>query len=135
MARPGIRWWGGAAVAVLLLSGCGGRVHDAGGVAVLVSEYSTSGMDALSGGALTVIDGCLGVGDAVVLWPFGTSVVSDDPLMIDVPDHGTYTLGDEVAVGGGYVYEGDGPQGNRPTAVAGVTLPTSCADNDLFLAH
>jgi hypothetical protein len=118
------------------LFGCAGKVIVAGDVSVLVSERATSGMDALGGGQLEVVGGCLGADGTVIVWPPGTEVVNEDPLTIDIPDSGTFTLGDRVQVGGGYVLEhsSDGPAAG-PFEVAGVTVPSSCAEHDVFLAR
>jgi hypothetical protein len=122
--------------ALLSLSACGGQVISAGGVTVLVSERADAGMDALGGGTLEVVGGCLGASGSVVVWPHGTEVVQDGPLTIDIPDYGTFALGDEVEVGGGYVLEHSSDNvepGDYP--VGGVTVPAECAKHDVFLAH
>ena len=77
-------------VLVLPLSGCGGQVISAGDVTVLVSERGSGGMDALGGGVLEVVGGCLGASGSVIVWPHGTDVVQDDPLTIDIPDYGRF---------------------------------------------
>lgn len=120
------------------LSGCGGagEVIATGDDIVLVSERTGDGMDAMGGGRLEMVGGCLGASGAVIVWPHGTEVVSDDPLTVDIPDYGTFTVGDEVRVGGGYVVEhssNDIEPG--PYEVAGVTVPAACAKHDIFLAH
>ena len=53
-------------------------------------------MEALGGGRLEVVGGCLGTNGYVIVWPHGTEVVEDDPLTIAVPRTGTYALGDDV---------------------------------------
>jgi hypothetical protein len=95
----------GSAVLLLLVTACGGAVITAGDVSVLVSERTSSGMDALGGGRLEIVDECLGASGSVIVWPHGTDVVKQDPLTIDIPGYGTFTLGDEVQVGGGFVLE------------------------------
>lgn len=118
-----------------LLTGCSGKVIDAGGVTVLVSERASSGMDAALAAELQVVGSCLGAGGAVVVWPFGTKVVNTDPLTIDIPHKGTFVLGQEVKVGGGFVLEhSSSPRTSGPFEVSGVTVPTDCADHDVFLA-
>ena len=121
---------------LLPLTACGGQVVEAGGVTVLVSERADAGMDALGGGTLEVVGGCLGAGGSVIVWPHGTEVVQDDPLTIEIPSHGTFALGEEVQVGGGYVLEhssGDVEPGDR--RVGGVAVPAECAQHDIFLAR
>ena len=118
------------------LTGCAGKVIVAGEVSVLVSERATSGMDALGGGRLDVVGGCLGAGGTVIVWPHGTKVVNEDPLTIEIPDNGTFTLGEEVRVGGGYVLEHSPGEGAADSfEVAGVTVPSSCSEHDVFLAR
>ena len=126
-----------ASSAVPLLAACGaGEVIPAGDVTVLVSERTGGGMDALGGGRLEVVGGCLGAGGYVIVWPHGTEVVDDHPLTIEVPGHGTYDLGDEVEVGGGFVLEHSSRDRELgPFDVAGVTVPAGCAAHDVFLAR
>jgi hypothetical protein len=119
-----------------LLTGCGGKVIDAGGVTVLVSERASSGMDAALAAELEVIGGCLGAGGVVVVWPFGTKVVATGPLAIEVPDEGMFALGQQVDVGGGFVLEhSSAGRTSGPLEVSVVTVPTNCADHDVFLAR
>lgn len=123
--------------ALPLVAGCGGQVVTAGDVTVLVSARTGAGMDALGSGPLTVVGGCLGLGDFVVVWPPGTDVVDEDPLVVDVPEVGRVGLGDRVVVGGGFVVEHE-PGTARDAGseeVGGVTVPASCARHDVFLAH
>ena len=63
---------------------------------------SSVALDAGHGGRLEVVGGCLGAGGWVIVWPHGTDVVEEDPLRIEVPDYGTFGLGDDVQVGGGW---------------------------------
>ncbi len=117
------------------LSGCGGQVISAGDVTVLVSERTGSGMDALGGGRLEVVGGCLGASGSIIVWPPGTEVVDEEPLTIEIPDKGTYALGDEVQVGGGYVLEhSSGAVEPGPYKAGGVTVPAKCAEHDIFVA-
>ncbi|WP_346619928.1 hypothetical protein [Blastococcus montanus] len=126
-----------ASGAVPLLVACGGgEAVSAGDVTVLVSEPADAGMDALGGGRLEVVGGCLGAGGYVIVWPSGTEVVNDDPLTIDIPGQGTYGLGDEVEVAGGFVLEHSSRDVEPgPFDVAGVTVPAGCAEHDVFLAR
>ena len=117
------------------LAGCAGKVIVAGDVSVLVSERPSGGMDALGSGRLEVVGGCLGADGWVVVWPYGTKVVDEDPLTIEIPDTGTFSLGDQVQVGGGFVLEhtpGEEPVGSFEAG--GVSVPPSCAEHDVFLA-
>lgn len=123
----------------MLLSACaggGGQVIAASDVTVLVSERTDGGMDALGGGSLEVVGGCLGASGSVIVWPHGTRVAQDDPLTIEVAGYGTFSLGDEVRVGGGYVLEhSSGNVESLDYLVGGVTVPAECAEHDIFLAH
>lgn len=123
--------------ALVLVAACGGRVVTAGEVTLLVSARTGAGMDALGSGPLSVVGGCLGLGDFVVVWPSDTDVLDDDPLVVDVPEVGRVGLGDQVEVAGGFVVEHE-PGTVRdagPQEVGGVTVPASCARHDVFLAH
>lgn len=126
----------GAAAGLLLLGSCGGQVIPAGEATVLVSEPADAGMDALTGGRIEVVGECLGAGGSVIVWPHGTEVVQDDPLTIDIPEYGTFTLGDDIEIAGGFVLEHSSNE-IEPGAyeVGGVTVPAECAKHDVFLAH
>ena len=119
-----------------VLTGCSGKAIDAHGVTVLVSGRASSGMDAALTANLEVVGSCLGAGGAVVIWPFGTKVVDEDPLTIEIPDNGTFALGQEVDVGGGFVLEhSSAAREAGPLEVSDVTVPSECADHDVFLAR
>jgi len=123
---------------LLMAAGCGGRVVTAGDVTVLVSARTGAGMDALGAGPLSVVGGCLGLGDFVVVWPAGTDVVAEEPLLVEVPAVGRVGLGDRVEVAGGFVVEHsdrDERHEPGPTEVGGVTVPSACARHDVFLAQ
>ncbi len=53
---------------------------------------------------------CVGIGGATVLWPHGTTIVSDDPLTIDVPGLGDVMIDDHVD-GGAVQYTNHLPKG------------------------
>lgn len=126
----------GLAAGLLMLGGCGGQVISAGEVTVLVAERADGGMDALGGGRIEVVGGCLGASDSVIVWPHGTEVVRDDPLTIDVPEYGTFALGDDIEIAGGFVLEHSSDK-TQPGSyeVGGITVPAECAKHDIFLAH
>lgn len=129
----------GASVSTLviaLLAGCGGSVISVGDASVLVSERTGSGMDAAGGGRLEIVGGCLGASGSVIVWPHGTEVVDDEPLTVEIPGYGTFAVGDDVQVGGGYVLEHSSDTAVEGLYdVAGVTVPADCAENDIFLAN
>lgn len=103
---------------------------------MLVGEPSSAGEDALGGGTLELVGGCLGTSGTVVIWPDGTEVVSEDPLTIDLPGRGAFSLGDDVQVPGGMVLEhSSNPVPPGPLEIAGVTVPQDCAEHDIFRAR
>ena len=120
---------------LVLLAGCGGEVTTAAGITVLVGQRSSSGMDALGGGILEVVGGCLGASGYVIVWPHGTDVVDEDPLTVDVPDVGRVALGEEFQVGGGFVLERSSTtRSPGPYRAGGVVVPAECAAYDVFVA-
>jgi len=125
-------------IGLTLFAGCGGdgQVLSAGDVTVLVSRDLDHGMGAQLAGRLEVVGGCLGVNESAVIWPHGTEVVNEDPLRIEIPTAGTFGLGDELLIGGGYVLEHTSTQMEPgPFEEGGVTVPADCAAHDIFLAH
>lgn len=137
------RWspWVIVGVAVLVLGvlfgvrGCSGKVIDAGGVTVLIAGYPSHGSDALGGGTLEVVGGCLGADGDVYVFPQGTDVVDEEPLTLDIPGSGEVSLGEEFDVGGGWAVEHSSDD-VEPGAIeiGGVTVPAECAKYDIFLS-
>ena len=117
----------------LALAACGGQAQrlSAGEVTVLVAAPPDAGMDALGGGTVEVVDGCLGADGAVIIWPHGTRVLSEEPVEIDVPDLGAVGLGDTVELGGGFVFEPEGPGDVYESEL----VPQACAGRPVFLAR
>lgn len=101
---------------------------------VLVSDPTNASMDALGGGNLEVVGGCLGASGSVIVWPPGTKVVDDSPLRITIPGNGTFAIGDKVSVGGGYIHEPPTDPATEPVKVGSVKVPTACAAYAVFLA-
>ncbi|OMQ14576.1 hypothetical protein A7K94_0215660 [Modestobacter sp. VKM Ac-2676] len=130
-----------AVTTTALLAACGdpaagdpstGRQATAGEVVVLVSAPQDAGMDALGGGTVEVVGNCLGADGTVVIWPHGTEVVTEDPLVVDVPEIGRVALGDVVELTGGFVFEpSSGPAGADPDP----RVPPECTGHPVFLAH
>ena len=59
-------------------------------------------LTALAMGTLTVRDGCIRLGDALVVWPRGTRLVREGRRQVVVtPDGRRYAPGSRVALGGG----------------------------------
>lgn len=113
-----------------------GQIIAAGDVSVLVSALPDGGMDALGGGRLQVVGGCLGTDGVVVVWPYGTQVVQDDPLTIETPEGATFSLGDDVRLGGGYVLEHSSDKAEPgPYPLGDITVPAKCAEHDIFVSH
>lgn len=101
-----------ALLGVTLLSACGdGGGSNQGGpvliatpdAAVLIAAPADGGNDASIAGAVTIVDGCLGIGDNVAVWPSGTRVTEPEGPVINVPNLGTITIGDDVEGAGGYM--------------------------------
>lgn len=125
----------GVAGAVWWRADSAGTVVEAGDATVLVSERVDYGMDAQGGGTVEVLDGCLGAGGAVLVWPHGTDVVDEDPLTVAVPGLGDVTVGDEIAIGGGFVHEPPQDAPRADLSVAGVDVPEPCTEHGVFLAQ
>ena len=90
----------------------------ADGTYVLLAQPGDSGDGAKIGGTVTVIGSCLGIDDAVAVWPSGTTVVGTEPLVIKVPDVGEISVGDLVEGAGGTMSSSDLPDG--------VVVPDEC---------
>jgi hypothetical protein len=102
---------------------------------VLVSEDDAGGMDALGGGTLADVGGCLGwaprAGDdtgMVVIWPHGTTVKTPDPLRVTV-DGTTYAIGDSIRISGGEA----GPL--KPSNPFYDKVPDGCRTANVFVAN
>jgi hypothetical protein len=123
-------------VVVFGLRGCSGKVIDAGGgVKVLVAGDRSDGMDALGGGTLAVVGGCLGADGDVYVFPQGTEVVDEEPLTVEIPGVGEVSLGEEFVVGGGYAVEHSSDDVEPGAIEIGrVTVPAECAKYDIFLS-
>lgn len=139
----------GLAVASLLLTACRddapaapepestgqGQLISAGDTTVLVGAPTNSGNLALGGGRLEKVGGCLGAGGNVIVWPGGTRVAKNNPLTIEIPEGGTFTLGDQVQLGGGMIREHFGGRIRPgPFVVDGILVPAKCAKHDIFYA-
>ena len=101
-----------ALLGLTLLSACGDGsassetgpgVIETPDAAVLVAAPAYGGSDAAVAGAVTIVDGCLGINDNVAVWPSGTRVVDPEGPVIDVPNLGTITIGDHIDGAGGYM--------------------------------
>jgi hypothetical protein len=95
-----------------LVSGCGGgaagRVLHTRASFVLVGAEDDADAPAAGvgfGGYVAMLGRCVGIGDATVIWPYGTEITSDRPLTIAVPGLGTLQVGDPAS--GGAVDYGD----------------------------
>lgn len=115
-----------AALLVVLAAGCGaeggaedraedraedGARPDAGStetgpVVAHPSEGDGSGMTALVAGPLTMVRGCLMVGEFPVVWPHGTTWDAEDRT-VQLADGQAVGLGDRVSGGGGYPHRSD----------------------------
>jgi hypothetical protein len=94
-----------------LLSGCGGGdgsvLHSGDALVLVGAEGDMDGPNAGVGfgGSVAMVGHCLGIEGATVIWPYGTTIVSGDPLTIDVPGWGRVKPG--VGVSGGAVAYAD----------------------------
>ena len=139
-------WVVAALVAGIALSACtgssGGTAARATGdtkartqeAQVLVSDPTGASMSALTSGQLEVLGGCLGAGGSVIVWPPGTKVVKTGPLTISIPSNGTFSIGDEVSVGGGYIHEPPNDPVTDEVKAGSVEVPDACKAHPVFLA-
>jgi hypothetical protein len=104
----------GGLFALLAMTSCGGNDDRAPGHLlqgdsgkVLVNAEPNGGPMAGVGygGRVELVGDCLGIGGNTIIWPHGTEIVSDGPLVVDVPGVGQVTIGDQVT--GGAVHYGD----------------------------
>ena len=66
----------------------------------------------------------------------GTDVVDEDPVTIEIPELGTYAVGDEVELGGGGIHAPQEDKVNQGLEVAGVDVLATCGpDNPVVLTH
>ncbi len=99
-----------SAVGRVLLVGCGQgpgadgpKVLETPEAAVLVAGPAEGVDGALIAGAVTIVDGCLGIGGDIAVWPSGTRVTHSEGPVIDVPGLETLNVGDDVEGAGGYM--------------------------------
>jgi thiol-disulfide isomerase/thioredoxin len=87
-------------------------------VVLLTSRSERGGRDALISGPLSLVGNCAGIGDAVAVWPQGTTIAQERPLVLDIPGLGTVDAGEQLT----------GAGGNFDTATDDVPLrlPRSC---------
>ena len=114
-----------ATAALLLVSGCSGRVDGP----VIEGNRSTGGTDAEVLGVVVIEQDCIFLGQAdtryPVVWPHGTSWDSAEAA-IRLPDGTLVYEGDQVYGGGGYHTEANLADF---TVAAGVELALRCVDN------
>jgi hypothetical protein len=112
-----------AGVAVAGLASCRSSANFlmAGGTYVLLAQPdddSDAGDDEAISGTVTVIGSCLGIDDAIAVWPADTTVVGTNPVVIKVPDVGEIGVGDAIDGAGGTFTTSDPPEG--------VVVPDDC---------
>ncbi|WP_133059005.1 MULTISPECIES: hypothetical protein [unclassified Nocardioides] len=90
----------------------------ADGTYVLLAQPGDEGDEAQVQGTVTVIGSCLGIDDAIAIWPAETTIVDTDPFTIQVPDVGEVSVGDQVDGAGGGATMDDLPDG--------VVVPDDC---------
>lgn len=126
----------GVLIAIVVVRNTGEKVVNAGGdTLVLVDQKTRGGMDALGGGTLADVGGCLGWAPApgstqgtVVIWPHGTNVETPDPLRVRI-DGKVYELGDSIRIGGGNTGR------LEPSSYFYDRVPKGCRTANVFLAN
>ena len=118
----------------LTMSSCGadGAIIRSGDAFVLVGAEGDGDGDNRAGvgfgGTVALVGNCLGINDATVVWPYGTKVIDEDPLTVEVPGLGQVGVGGQLS-GGAEVYEDHLPEGiddipsGCPTALVVVFYP------------
>jgi hypothetical protein len=118
-------------LAAPVLTGCGGGgdgsiLHSGDSMVLVGAEADMDGPIAGVGfgGRVAMVGHCLGIESATIIWPYGTTIVSDDPLTIQVPGLGPVQPGDSVD-GGGVGYSTRLPKGID-------AIPSGCPTEDVF---
>jgi hypothetical protein len=108
------------AVAAVSLASCRDPANFvmADGTYVLLAQPGDGGDAAQISGTVTLIGSCLGIDDAIAIWPAETTIVDADPFTIQVPDVGEVSVGDTVDGAGGGFSPDDLPDG--------VVVPDDC---------
>ncbi|MFC3690339.1 hypothetical protein ACFOLH_18480 [Aquipuribacter hungaricus] len=123
-------------MAVLVLPACGGAsAADDSAPAptrVVVAE-EVDGMEALISGRLTATGGCLGIDEQLTVFPVGTTVLHPDPLQIEIPGRGKFTIGDSISLGGGHTSPTTDTEGRQ--VAAGTVIPAECAGSRVIVTH
>lgn len=97
------------------------EVLESGGTYVLVGVYDGNNMAGVGfGGTVSQVGDCLGIDGVVVVWPPGTTITSNDPLVIDVPGLGATRVGDRVV--------GGADEGPLPD---GLVVPDGCPTDEV----
>lgn len=123
-------------IAIVMVRSAGEKVLNGNGdVRVLVGEDVDGGLDAMGGGTLADVGGCLGWAPrggeetgTLVIWPHGTTIKKPDPLRITV-DGTTYGIGDNIRIAGGE----SGPL--EPSDHFYDKVPKACRAANVFLAN
>lgn len=110
-----------------LLSACGGAPASVEGsrIHVLVGPEHVGAVAGVGfGGQVRMVGSCLGIDATTVIWPYGTKVVSESPVIVDVPGLGHLSPGDTVS-GGGEQWTNRLPKGID-------ALPAGCSGHDVL---
>jgi hypothetical protein len=114
----------GAALLTVVVAVCATSCRDSAnfvmtdGTYVLLAQPGDGGDAAEISGTVTLIGSCLGIDDAIAIWPAETTIVDADPFTIEVPDVGEVSVGDTVDGAGGSSSPDDLPDG--------VVVPDDC---------
>ena len=111
-------------VALLLCAGC--TAGPSASHLPVRSFVPTIALTALAKGRLTVRNGCIRIGDALIVWPLGSRLVKEGDRQFVVIDDRRYAVGSYVSLGGG-------GSATAPTGLA-APLPPGC-DGPFFLAN
>lgn len=87
-------------VAILACAGCAAKPN---ALHLPVRSFTPDiALTALAKGRLTVRDGCIRIGDALVIWPLGSRLVKEGSGQFVVTSDGRrYAVGSYVSLGGG----------------------------------
>lgn len=106
-----------------------GEVLARDGRYVLVAPGERSEAGVGFGGTVRLVGDCVGLERerseiVVVIWPQGTTFISADPVVLDVPGVGHVGIGDQLT-GGGDEYDPDDP-------MPGIEVPDGCGGRSVW---
>lgn len=115
----------GACLLVGALASCNGTALEGDGGTVLIGTDDGDNMAGVGlGGEVALVGDCLGLDEALIIWPPWTEVTAAEPLTISVPGLGAVKVGDRIE-GGGQEYDISHPPD-------GLKIPAGCPSDLLF---